>query len=231
MGAGWLLGQLRCQAESEAQQSNQRALAAALVWAVAAMCLAYTPTSLQRRFLLAYTVPLGLLAAAGMKQVLLPWIQKTAPAWLGRRPYLVPYLAAALACLYAPLLAVGQSLYLASLPAETFDPQGWVQAVDWLAKNAASEEAVLAPEQISRLVAARAGLPGYSGQPMETLEYEKKSRQVEDLYSGEGDGAWITGAGVRWIVVPDGAGFAPQNDPALRTVYDINGIRIFEVLP
>lgn len=204
---------------------------AMLAWALGAMLLAYAPTALQRRFLLAYTIPLGLLAAAGLRFVLLPWVKAHGPAWFRTRPMLAPVLITALACIYAPVLALGQSMYVATRPADLFDSTAWIQAVDWLKANAGEDDLVLASEPLSRLIAARAGLPVYSGHPMETLNYARKSQQVELYFSGELDDEWLYQTGTRWVVFTEADHPQHEAGQQLQLKYDQNGVEIFEALP
>jgi hypothetical protein len=219
------------QADRFQEDGAHLALAAVFTWCVGAMLLAYAPTSLQRRFLLVYTLPLGLLAAWGLRHVFLSWLNARGPEWLRRRPMLAPTLVAALACIYAPVLALGQSLYVATRPAELFDPYAWVQAVDWLKANAGENDLVLATEQLSRLTAARAGLPVFFGHPMETLRYAEKSQQVLDYYSGNANQEWLFQTGVRWIMFTETDRYPQEQISRLRPAYDYLGVKIYEVQP
>jgi hypothetical protein len=206
-------------------------MAAMLAWSFGALVLAYLPTSLQRRFLLSFTIPLAMLATSGMRSAILSWFKKQAPGWLRIRPMLLPTVIVALACIYTPVLALGQSLFVAARPAELFDPVEWKEAADWLQRYAGPDDTVLATEQLSRLIAARAGLPVYSGHPMETLHYAEKAIRVEKFLAGEINSEWLRGTNVRWVVFISKDRQVVEEDSLLRLVFELPGVKIYEVTP
>jgi hypothetical protein len=227
---GWLWRSAAAQPDPDVSQKGVREvlMAAMLVWSLGVLLLAYSPTSLQRRFLLSYTIPLGLLAANGVRNMFTPWLMRQAPGWLRGRPMLLPALIVAVTCIYSPVLALGQSLYVATRPAELFDPVAWIQAADWLQLNASEDDTVLATEQLSRLIAARTGLPVFFGHPMETLHYAEKANQVEMYLAGEIDSQWLQATNVRWVVFT-ARDRALVEDAVLRLVFARQGVMIYEV--
>jgi hypothetical protein len=147
---------------------------AALSWIAAALLLAYTPFNLQRRFMHAFSLPLALLAVAGLRDMLTPWLSSRAPAWLSRRSSIVVVTVAALASISSLVVCLGNVLNISTKPAALFDPGDLVRSVDWISSHAGPDDLVFSTEMSGQLVAARAGLPVYLGHPIETLDYLKK---------------------------------------------------------
>lgn len=232
-GYGWLRRGIReyLSADAHERRAPDLMMAAMLAWWIGALMLAYSPTNLQRRFLLSFTIPLALLASSGMRSIMTPWIRNRAPGWLRSRPMLLPTVIVTLACIYAPVLSLGQSLYVATHPAEIFDPVGWVEAAGWLEQHAGADDTILAREQLSRLIAARTGRPVYSGHPMETLRYAEKANRVEKYYAGEIDSGWLRDTSVRWVVFTVDDRQVVEDSSMMALVYDQAGVRIYEVLP
>jgi hypothetical protein len=233
-GVFWWLR--HCLADNEPPATRQMwvadlVISAMITWSLGALLFAYAPTSLQRRFMFSYTLPLAFVATSGLRSVIVPWSKVRAPAWLRSRPMLVPVIMVALACIYAPILALGQSLFVATRPAELFDPLEWGEAADWLQLHAGEDDAVLATEQLSRLIAARTGLPVYSGHPMETLYYAEKSRRVQKYFSGDIGSEWLDDTSVRWVVFTSMDRLTGVVPSYLHLVYERPGVKIFKVMP
>jgi len=229
----WLLRIVR-QAQTWRDSPELPSLAAALAWVVAALMLAYAPFALQRRFMHANILPLSLLAVAGIKEVIHPWLEKRAPHWLAQRSRLWVVLLVVFVSLSSIVLALGNSLYVLSRPAALFDPVELVRAADWLEAHAGQDDVVLSTERSGQLIAARAGLPVYLGHPIETLDYERKTGRVAALYRGEDMGAWLAGSGVRWVLFGPyeqvlGGGTAPGLP--LEIKFNDNGVLVYAVLP
>jgi hypothetical protein len=222
--------------------SAQAGVGAVLAWCAGALALAYTPALLQRRFMLAYSLPLALLAVSGLRELArlsfpVSWaaLRRLFPA---RRPASLGLLYVLLASLSTFYLASGYSLVLAARPPGFFHPAALVQAVDWLASSAGPEEVVFSAEETGQLVAARAGLPVYLGHPIETLDYPLKTKAVSAFYQGEA-GVEILHAGrARWVIFgpyerkiePDLRGF-PESDGGLKEVYRNPSVTIYQVAP
>jgi hypothetical protein len=167
----------------------------AIVWTVSAFGLAYLPVNIQRRFLISITLPLAVLATPALLAF---------SHWLSVRLRLSKYTGAVLLTALASissLLLVGNSIMIMmNRPSTLFEPVALVQAVDWLAKNGTPDDVVLASEPTSQLVAIRTPLRLYFGHEMETLQYDKKSREVQLFYQGAQPGDWLEAKGITWVV-------------------------------
>jgi hypothetical protein len=209
-------------------------LAAALVWVAVALLLAYSPANLQRRFMHAYTLPLALLATAGLKEVISPWVENHLSPWFVRRKMMAAVMLVVVISMTSLMLGIGNGIYVMKRPAALYDPVELVRAVDWLAAHANPDDTVLSTEQSGQLIASRSGLSVFLGHPIETLDYEHKSAQVAALFSGADGGAWLEESGVSWVVcgptdLHEGCGIAPASP--LMSVYDQGGVTIFQVVP
>ncbi len=218
---------------------------AALAWCAGALFLAYLPLVLQRRFMMAYTLPLALLAVYGLKAVLKTSARRVKASGFLAKPGPLVLAFVLLASLSSFYLVSGYCLVLAARPAEYFDPGELVQAVDWLAAGAGPEELVFSAEETGRLVAARAGLPVYLGHPIETLNYAEKTRLASGFFSGVEGSGLLQEAGVRWVLFgPYERALAGQaadrwrasaglaaSPGALREVYHNGSVSIFRFEP
>jgi hypothetical protein len=137
-------------------------------------------------------------------------------------------------------LGLGTSVYMSSRPPAFFDPVSLVRAVDWLARQAGPDEAVLSSELSGQLLAARGGLAVYLGHPIETVDYPGKSAAVLAFYSGQ-DPELPRRVGLRWVLWGDReqalvaetlTGSSPLFiSPSLRLAYSAEGVEIYEVIP
>jgi hypothetical protein len=230
LGAAGVFRSLR-QAEP-ASRLRLPVLAAALAWVAAALLLAYTPFNLQRRFMHAFSLPLALLAAAGLRDMLVPWLARRFPAGFRRRSALAVILLTALASLSSLLVCLGNVLYLSTQPAALFDSGDLVRSVDWISARAGPDDLVLSAELSGQLVAARSGLPVFLGHPIETLEYPEKTQHVAELFNGSSAGEWLVDAGVKWVIYrredgKPGNEISPQ--APLEAVYQDGAITVYQV--
>ena len=162
------------------------------IWLIAVALLVYAPLNPQRRFVEGVQIPLAILAAAGLFEVALPWLEQTrAFRWLAARPrYSTPGLERLLVILFLSVMALSNFYILASLSVTTvfqqpdllFRPAAEVQAVAWLRANSARDDVVLSDYETGNYVAARAGNSVVVGHWAETLDYETKKNQVERFY-------------------------------------------------
>jgi hypothetical protein len=206
----------------------------ALAWSVGALCLAYIPLALQRRFLFAYSLPLGLLAVLGVTEGLYPWLEHWAPEWLAKRKLGLATLVVGLACLSSLYLSFGNMLFLSQRPASLFDPIALVQGVDWLSRHAEVEDVVLSAMETGQLVAARAGLPVFLGHKIETVDYKRKSELVREFFSGGMPSGWLHQEKVHWVISGPYElvlGKGVENYPEIQLAYQQDGVAIYRVLP
>lgn len=194
-------------------------------WVAVALVLAYVPWNLQRRFLLGLTLPLGILATKGYQFVRARW---AAPRWGA-----IAWLWVGLTMVSSLYLSLGGAWYILSRPKVAFDPLTLVQAVDWLGEAASGGDLVCASELTSRLVAERTGLRVYLGHPIETLDYERKKAQIENLFAGERPISWVEQVGCQWLIIgPYEAelGATPLAETAtFIEIYWQDGVQILEV--
>jgi len=197
-------------------------------WLVCAFVLAYLPTLIQRRFLLAVTLPFGLLALYGLVGL---------ADWLGRkRPFSKPLFLVSLAIMTSIstlYLVYGNLQVLKSKPESLFYPASLDAALDWLKGNASPNDFVLAAEDTSQLVAQKSGLRVYIGHEMETLHYDQKTASLKLWYSQNLPPEILKELPVAWVIYgPYEKTLAPDFSPAdhLERVYDRDGIEIFSTL-
>jgi hypothetical protein len=179
-------------------------------WLLSAFILAYLPTLIQRRFLLAVTIPMGIISIHGLEKLI---------DWMGaktrlRKPMviMVTVLLASISSIY---LVYGNMQVLKTLPDSAFYPASLDPAFKWLTANAAPTDIVLAVENTSQLTAQKSGVLVYAGHEMETINYTDKLKQVATWYQSNLSDTALADSGVEWVIygpyeeclVPD---FVPQ---------------------
>jgi hypothetical protein len=149
-----------------------------LSWLGTAVVLLYVPFALQRRFITGLHVPLTLLAAIGLEQIVWPRVRV-------RRRSLVTGLIVgltALTNLFVPLVSViGVSQGQQPL-VMTADEAA---AVGWLGEHTTWTDTVLAPTESGQFIPAWAGNRVVYGHPFETVDAETKEAEVTHFYSAE----------------------------------------------
>jgi hypothetical protein len=180
----------------KALREREPVLGWALVWTVSAFGLAFLPVNSQRRFLLAITLPLAVLATPPLLDF---------SHWLGMRLRFPrntgAMLITALASISTVLLITNYTIVMTRRPPTLFEQTALVQAVDWLAINGSPDDVVLASEPTSQLVAIRTPLRLYFGHEMETLHYNEKSQVVERFYRGGEPPGWLKAQGITWVIL------------------------------
>jgi hypothetical protein len=199
----------------------------ALFWLIPAIILAYMPVEIQRRFLLAITIPLTILAAPGILDF---------SAWLHRR---MPVSRTAGTIFVSALISIGSfflvliySANIISRPPNLFEPAALVQAVDWLGQNGSANDVVLASEPTAQMVAMRTPLRLYFGHEMETLHFADKAREVEDFYRGLQPENWLESLPVTWVIFGPHErewSSSPPRSPRLKLVYQNDQVDIYRV--
>ena len=201
----------------------------AVFWGVAAFVLAYLPIEIQRRFLLAITIPLTILATP----VLLDFSE-----WLHRR---VPVSKATGAIFVSAMISIG-SLFLVVVfsvslinrsSSNLFEPAALVQAVDWLGQHGGPDEVVLTAEPTAELIGMRTSLRLYFGHKIETLYYDDKAREVGNFYRGLQPESWLESLPVTWVVFGPYErewSSSPPRSPRLKLAYQNDLVTIYRVV-
>lgn len=192
------------------------------VWVVAAFGLAYLPVGIQRRFLLAVTIPFAALTAYA-----LDWFRSRLASNnpLQKRLPLVLLMLLATMSLTPLVLVPGYIIRLEALP-ENFYPRSLDGAFGWITANTGPDDLFLGNEVTGRLLAQETGRRVYLGHPMETLYYFKKLDMVNDYFKGEAglppSVQWVIYGPFEQLISPD---FLPG--PELDQVYVGDGVNIY----
>ncbi|HZQ05890.1 MAG TPA: hypothetical protein VFD70_04875 [Anaerolineae bacterium] len=174
-------------------QKNRRLLL--WVWVGVVVLLIYAPLGAQRRFLQGVQMPLAILAALGLFEVVLPrvrqarWFQALAnhPGYsvegLQRLLIVVLLLVASVSSVYQWLSAVALTTIVQPYP--LFRPRGQVQAMDWLRTHAPSDAVVLGSYLTGSYLPLRSGTRTYIGHVYETIHFQAKQQQVDQFFAAE----------------------------------------------
>jgi hypothetical protein len=170
-----------------------------LAWVGSVAVLLYMPFALQRRFITGLHVPLTLLAALGLEQIVWPRVR-------ARRRGLVTGLLVgftALTNLFVPLVAVA-GVAQGRQPLVMTADEAAVCA--WLSEQTAWTDTVLTPPESGQFIPAWAGNRVVYGHPFETIDAETKETEATHFYSPEASTAERQGLlrryGVRYVFVP-----------------------------
>jgi len=208
-------------------------LAPLLVWPPLVLTILYLPNvaNIQRRLLDAIYVPLGLLAAVGLRHLLghLP-----AP-----RARLLRRLLVTASCFSSVLvLAIAIRFASGAFP-EIYVGDGQWQAMAWLSSHHQPGDRALSSPGVGLYLPADSGVSVYVGHYSETLDYFSKIQVADSM--------------LRATTAPDrlrsflsreritllywgpqeraGRDFDPSSEPSLRQVYDAGGVQIYRVGP
>ena len=151
-------------------------------WVAVAPVLAYLPVNVQRRLVEAIIVPLGILAVAGLRAVVAPWLARRLHIWRRRAWSLSLGLMLALA-LPTNLLLVAGGIASAARPGwPVFHPAAEIAAMDWLAAHAPGGAVVLGAFETGNYLPVRADVRVFLGHGPETLFADEKQRTVEAFF-------------------------------------------------
>lgn len=135
-------------------------------WVIVAPVLVYVPVNVQRRLAEGVIVPLGILAAIGLRHL------------TGRRPALVRGAALALALGTSVLLWLG-GLVSALAPARPiFRPAAEIEAMEALNAHAPRDTVVLSRHETGNLLPVHTDLIAYVGHGPETIHADEKEARV-----------------------------------------------------
>jgi hypothetical protein len=149
-----------------------------LGWAAVTLAGMYLPLPLQRRLSLGLGAPLGLLAGLGWWQLVRPHVR---PRLHGLAQGLT-----VIACALTPVFIVSLTLLaaLAGEPRFYLNDGEWA-ALTWLRDQGRADAVVLCSPRLGLFVPAWAGQPVVYGHPFETVDAERRERQVEAFFAGE----------------------------------------------
>lgn len=170
------------------------------IWILAAALLVYAPLNQQRRAVQGVAVPLAILAAVGLCDIILPRIERTRLfAWIVARPrYSTGRMGRLVIVAFLFLMSLSNLYIIVSTavtagfqqPYPLFRARTEIAAVDWLRSNTEWTDPVLAAYETGNYIAARAGNLVFVGHWTETMAWTRKLAQVTRFYDAATDDAW-----------------------------------------
>jgi hypothetical protein len=159
-----------------------------LMWILVTLPLLYAPFPLQRRFALGLHVPIGILAAIGLTELVRArWPRRALIGVTLLTPVFIEL------ALFGGAAARDPRIYLTSDEAA---------ALSWLEANAPRDVVVLAAPELGGFIPALAGQRVVYGHPFETVNAEARETQVEDFFAGTSDRVRLLNAyAVSYIIV------------------------------
>ncbi len=169
-------------------------------WVVVVFILLYAPLNMQRRFVEGLQVPLSMLAAVGLMQVVMPWAQQTRlfQRLATRRRYTLDGFARLAVVMFLLLMSAANLVVVVQLSFQSavaqssafFRSASEIEAVDWLRDHAAQSDVTLAAYWTGAIIPARAGSAVFVGQRYETIHFEDKMNRVEQFFGSTVDDVW-----------------------------------------
>jgi hypothetical protein len=215
-----------------AWRRRDRGLALLLVWPPLVIALLYLPNlaNIQRRLLDALYVPIGVLAAVGIRTL-------TSRLRRARARRLEAILVTACCISSALVLAIALRFASGAFPEAYIGGDAW-QAMQWLSAHHAQSDRALSSPGAGQLLPAWAGVPVYVGHYSETLDYFQKIRNVGAVWKpGQPEAtvrAFLHDNGITLVYWgPDEAltGFQPADQPYLQLVHRDGTVAIYRVQP
>jgi hypothetical protein len=213
-------------------RQRDRGLALMLVWPPLVAALLYLPNmaNIQRRLLDALYVPIGILAAVGLRTLIHRFGRSRA-----RR---IQALAVTTCCLSSVIvLAIALRFASGAFPEAYVPDDGW-NAMQWLSSHHQENDRALSSPGVGQLLPAYAGVQVYVGHYSETLDYFQKIKQVQAILE-PGTSATTVQSFLRanaitlvyWGPAESATGYEPAQQPFLRRVYDGGSVAIYRVGP
>ncbi|TMD83244.1 MAG: hypothetical protein E6I74_05645 [Chloroflexi bacterium] len=210
---------------------RDQGLALMLTWPPLVILLLYLPNlaNIQRRLLDALYVPIGILAAIGLRALTARLRRASA-----RRVTAI----LVTTCCFASAIVLAIALRFASgaFPEAYVGNDGW-QAMAWLSAHHQAGDRALSSPQAGQLLPAWAGVSVYVGHYSETLDYFQKIHNVATVLTPGQPPATVQGFlkanGITLLYWgPDEAktGFMPAGQPYLQAVHDEGTVVIYRVM-
>jgi hypothetical protein len=206
-------------------------LALLMVWPPLVIALLYLPNvaNIQRRLLDALYVPIGFLAAVGLRTLLARWPRRAARL----ERILVPLLCVSSALILAIALRFASGAY-----PEIYLSHDQSQTLSWLSTHRLPGDRVLSSPGDGLFIPAFSGVPVYVGHYSETLDYFGKIRTVDAILQASTPRAdvlaFLHDNGLTLLYWgPDerrGLSFDPSGEPYLRLVYDSGSVQVYRVI-
>src|SRR3989441_9333530 len=215
-----------------AWRRRDRGLALLFVWPPLVLPLLYLPNiaTIQRRLLDALYVPIGILAAVGIRAL-------TSRLRRARARRIEAILVTS--CCLSSLIVLAIALRFASGAfAEAYIADDSWRAMQWLSAHHQPSDRALSSPGAGQLLPAWAGVPVYVGHYSETLDYFQKIHNVSSvLKRGEPEAtvrAFLRDSGITLLYWgPDETltGYQPNDQPFLQSVYQDGTVTIYRVSP
>jgi hypothetical protein len=211
---------------------RDQGLALMMVWPPLVIALLYLPNlaNIQRRLLDALYVPIGLLAAVGLRTL------TARLRGMGRRR--IEAMLTTAACFSSVIVLAIALRFAGGAFSEAYVSADQWQAMQWLSANHQAGDRVLSAPQAGLLLPAWAGVSVYVGHYSETLDYFQKIRKVGAVLTADAGPQtvrpFLAENGVTLLYWgPDevSTGFEPSNQPYLRRVYQRGSVAIYRVGP
>jgi len=215
-----------------AWRRRDRGLALLFVWPPLVLALLYLPNiaNIQRRLLDALYVPIGILAAVGIRSL-------TSRLRRARARRIEAILVTS--CCLSSLIVLAIALRFASGAfAEAYIADDSWRAVQWLSTHHQPSDRALSSPGAGQLLPAWAGVSVYVGHYSETLDYFQKIRNVSEvLKPGASEAtvrAFLHDNGITLLYWgPDETltGFQPASQPYLQAIHQEGAVSIYGVSP
>jgi hypothetical protein len=206
-------------------------LALLMVWPPLVIGLLYLPNlaNIQRRLLDALYVPLGFLAAVGLRTLLDRWPRRAA-RW---QRILVP-----LMCLSSVLILAIALRFASGTYSEVYLSDDQLQTLSWLSSHRVPGDRVLSSPGDGLFIPAFAGVSVYVGHYSETLDYFGKIRTVDTVLQATTSPAqvqtFLRDNGITLLYWGPqerrGRSFDPSREAFLRLVHETGAVQLYRVI-
>ncbi|MCP4426547.1 MAG: hypothetical protein GY803_18805 [Chloroflexi bacterium] len=190
-----ILGGLALKRWKTWSSERKTAVSFLICWVVAVAILLYIPLNPQRRFVEGLQIPLSILAAIGLFEVVLPRLAQTrfmnaiikrpryTLAGMQRLIVMSIVLVISLASLY---IYAGTAVTLTVLqPYPFFRPLDEVEAMDWLGENTAPDDVVLGEYWSGSYIPPRSGNAVFVGHWFETVDFATKRDMARQFFADD----------------------------------------------
>ncbi|MFC1687932.1 hypothetical protein ACFL0L_05165 [Patescibacteria group bacterium] len=153
-----------------------------LVWIIVSTILIYFPVDFQRRMVEGLFIPLGIITAMG---IIYLWDTYTQT----RNTFIKQSVLGIALVVFLPITNIqilGQDIYIYESKKELpyYIPADEMEAMQWLHNETASDEIILSGEYMGNFIPAYTLRRVYIGHGPQTLDLERKSKEVNNFYGG-----------------------------------------------
>ncbi len=209
-----------------------------ITWFIVQSILIFSPFNFQRRMIQGLSMPIALLAVAGVWYLYGRFFQSGKLYWLASNKYLLLFL---FIFLFTPSHMYNwtrETMLFKDIYPYYYISQEKVEAYEWLSENMDQDDVIISDLYNGNFIPGQSGRKVFIGHAVETLFYESKLDQMEWFYKSDSADnmklKFLRKEGIDYVFYglgeKDFGNFNPMEKDYLNLVYNNVEIQVFQVL-